>query len=187
MLVHVDKAVAFAVLTGGEGHAVDAAPRGVAHQIHAIIRHRFDHLFHVGTQVVDTIVIVDAAVLFHFVIRAKSVFDDKQRLLVTFIQLAQGVAQAHRVDLPAPVRSFDVRVRNAAFEAGDRIARTAFRFHRVGHVVAEAQIITGAFTQDLLIARFHIDGETATLPFVQHVGWVVTTQLYVGKDIALTH
>ena len=31
MFVDVDKAVALAVLTGGEGDAVDAAPRGIAH------------------------------------------------------------------------------------------------------------------------------------------------------------
>lgn len=62
MFVHVDKAVTFAVLTGGKRHAVDATPWRVAHQVYAIIGHRFHHFFDVGAQIVDAIVVVDAAV-----------------------------------------------------------------------------------------------------------------------------
>ena len=98
-----------------------------------------------SAQIVDAIVVVDAAVFFDFIVRAEAVFDDKQRLLVALIQFTQRIAQADRVNLPAPVGGFDVRVGHAAFKAGDRVAGAAFRFHRVGHVVAEAEIRAGAF------------------------------------------
>ena len=138
-------------------------------------------------QVVDTVVVVDAAVFFNFIVGAEAVFHDEQRFLIAFVQFAQRVAQAHRVNLPAPVGGFDVRVRHAAFEAGDGIAAAAFRFDRVGHVVAETEVIAGAFTQDLFIARCHNDVKTAALPLVEDVGRVVAAQLHVGKDITFTH
>ena len=137
MLVDVDKAVALAVLAGGEGDAVDAAPRSVAHQIHAVVRHGLHHLFHVGAQVVDAVVIVDAAVLFHLVVGAETIFHDKQWLLVALVQFTQRITQAHRVNLPAPVGRLDVWVRHAALEAGNGVTGAAFRFDRVGHVIAE--------------------------------------------------
>ncbi len=78
-------------------------------------------------------------------------------------------------------------VRHAAFEAGNGIAGAAFGFHRVGHVVAEAEIGAGAFTQDLRVAVFHLDVEAAAFPFIQHIARVVAAQLDIGKDIAFAH
>ena len=173
MFIHIDKAVAFAVLPGSERHAVDAAPRCVAHQIHAIVSHRFFHLFNMGAQVVNAVVIVDAAIFFHFVISAKTVFDNKQRLLITLIQFAKCIAQTYWINLPAPVRRFNIRVRYAAFKTRDRIAGAAFGLHCVGHVIAETKIIAGAFTQYIQIAIFHFDVKSATLPLVQHIGRVI--------------
>lgn len=89
VLVHVDEAVALAVLTGGERHAVDAAPRRVAHQVDTIVSHRFFHLFNMGAQVVNSVVVVDAAIFFYFVVSTKTVFDNKQRLLIAFVQFTQ--------------------------------------------------------------------------------------------------
>ncbi|MMZ68840.1 hypothetical protein D1872_315820 [compost metagenome] len=90
-----------------------------------------------SAQVVDAVVIVDAAVFFHFIVSAKTVFHDKQRFLITLVKLTQRIAQAHGVNLPAPVGRFHMWVRHTAFEAGNRIACPAFRFDRIGHVVAE--------------------------------------------------
>ena len=80
-----------------------------------------------------------------------------------------------------------MRVRHAAFEAGNGVAGAAFGFHRVGHVVAEAEVSASAFAQDLRIAIFHLDVEAAALPLIQHIARVVTAQLDVGKDVALAH
>ena len=43
-----------------------------------------------GTQVINAVIVIDAAIIFHFVVSAKTVFDNKQRLLVTLIQLASA-------------------------------------------------------------------------------------------------
>lgn len=69
-----------------------------------------------GAQVVNAVVVVDAAIFFHFVVSAKTVFDNKQRPLITLIQFAKGIAQTYWINLPAPVRRFNIRVRYAAFE-----------------------------------------------------------------------
>ncbi|CCJ89732.1 hypothetical protein BN132_1660 [Cronobacter turicensis 564] len=187
MLVHINKAVAFAVLAGGERNAVDAAPRRVAQQIHAVIRHRFHHLLNVGAQIIDAVIVINAAVRFHIVISAKAIFHDEQRLLITLVKLTQRVTQADRVNLPAPVRRFHMRVWHATLKTAERIAATAFGFNGVGHVIAETQIIAAAFTQNRIIARFHLDVKAATLPLVQHVRRVIATQLHIGKHITLAH
>ena len=44
------------------------APRRVAHQVHAIVSHRFFHLFNMGAQVVNAVIVIDAAIIFHFVV-----------------------------------------------------------------------------------------------------------------------
>ena len=80
-----------------------------------------------------------------------------------------------------------MRVRHAAFEAGNGIAAAAFCLHGVGHVVAKAEVVAGAFTQNGLIAGFHLDVEATAFPFVEHVARVVAAQLHVGKHIAFTH
>ncbi len=40
-----------------------------------------------GAQVVNAVVVVDAAIFFHFVVSAKTVFDNKQRPLIIVGQL----------------------------------------------------------------------------------------------------
>lgn len=59
----------------------------------------------VVVQVTDAVVIVNAAVGFHLIFGAQTVFHDKQRLLVAIPQHVQQRAQAQRVYLPAPLRA----------------------------------------------------------------------------------
>ena len=110
VLVHIDEAVALVHLAGGGRDQVDAAPGGVAHQVDAVLFHRLFHLGDVLLEVGDAVVVLDAAVGFHLVVGAQAVFDDEEGLGVVVGHPVQGVAQAHRVDLPAPVAGLDIGV-----------------------------------------------------------------------------
>nr|VXZ81813.1 Uncharacterised protein [Klebsiella pneumoniae] len=57
-----------------------------------------------GGEIIDTILVIDAAVRFADINRAKAVFDNKQWQLVVIPEPVQRIAQADRVNLPAPVR-----------------------------------------------------------------------------------
>ncbi len=60
------------------------------------LHHRFFHLFNVRTQVVNAVIIFNHALCIVLVNRAKTVLDNKQRLLITLIERVQRIAQPHR-------------------------------------------------------------------------------------------
>ena len=110
VLVDEDKAVALVHFTGGSGYDVDRRPHFVAEQVDAVFLDSCDHFLNMGAQVIDPIVIVDRSVLLDLVIGAKAVLYDAHRELEAVIEPVERPAQADRVDLPAPVRSLQIRV-----------------------------------------------------------------------------
>ena len=98
VFVDVDEAVAFVHFAGGGGDDVDRSPHGVAEQFDAV----FEHFVDMGAQVVDAVGVVDFAV-FEFFVGAEAVFHDEHRQLVAVVEPVQGITQADRIDLPAPI------------------------------------------------------------------------------------
>ena len=64
VVVHIDEAVTLAQLSGGKGHHIDAAPRGVAHQIHAVQFHGLFHLLDMNAQIVDAVAVITGMIRF---------------------------------------------------------------------------------------------------------------------------
>ena len=110
VLIDVDEAVALVHLAGRSGYEVDAAPRRVADEVHAVLIDRELHLLDVVAEVVDTVVVVDGAVRLDLVVRTETVLHDEKRQVIHVGEPVERVAQAHRVDLPTPVARLDVLV-----------------------------------------------------------------------------
>ena len=113
-----------------------------------------------GAQIIDAVAVVDGAVRFHGIHRAKAVLHNEHGLFVPVVDGVQGHAQAHRVDGPAPLAGLEVRVLHG-FQ--HRIAVGLFfcqdlliRGDAAAGIVAEGDKIHGAFFQDLLIARLGV-------------------------------
>ena len=101
--VHIDEAVTLAQLAGGEGHHIDAAPRGAAQQIHAVQFHGLFHLLDMSAQIVDAVAVIAGVVRFQLIDGTEAVLHDEQRLFVPLVEgrtvgraddvvLANGVA-----------------------------------------------------------------------------------------------
>ena len=115
--VHVDESVTFAKLCRGCADKVDASPGGVSHQIHAI----HDSLFHLADVISE---ISDAVIVFYghlaictlnqLIKRTKTILHDKQWFLVAVPECVQNIAKSLRIDLPAPVAGFQIRVWHTA-------------------------------------------------------------------------
>ena len=54
-------------------------------------------------EVFNPVIIMDGAVLFQLVMCAEAVFGDDDRQTVTGVNLVEGIAEADRVNLPAPL------------------------------------------------------------------------------------
>src|SRR5699024_5872953 len=129
-------------------YQVDAAPGGVAHQVHAVL----DGLGHLGdvlAQVVDAVAVVDLAVGVLDVLGAQAVFHHHDGDAVAVVDLLQGVAQAHGVDLPAPVRSLQVGVLHAAQHVAADLLGVVGGGDAGGHIVAQGVEVHRALAQDL--------------------------------------
>ncbi|MNE96990.1 hypothetical protein D3C80_1952750 [compost metagenome] len=68
--------------------------------------------------IVNAVIVVDAAVGLDAVFRPQAVLNDKQRFLIAVIQHVEQIAQPHRVNLPAPFRACQMRVRHHVEDIG---------------------------------------------------------------------
>ena len=89
--VHIDEAVTLAQLSGGKGHHIDAAPRGVAQQVHTVQLHGLFHFLDVGTQIVDAVAVIAGVVRFQLVDGTEAVLHDEQRLFVPLVEGGHSV------------------------------------------------------------------------------------------------
>ena len=112
-------------------------------------------------QVVDTVVVVDGAILLDNILGAQTVLDHKQRLLITVVQVVEGDAKAQRIDGPAPLALLQVGV----LGAGEGVTLGALDIgvigtgRAAGAVIAKADEVDGVSGQDLavLVRHAHID------------------------------
>ena len=136
-----------------------------------------------GLQVVDTVAVVAGVILFQLVNGAKTVLYDEHRLLVALIHDIQGIPEAYRIDLPTPVGCLYIRildgVRCRASYGLDFRYNTAL--NRVRHIVAEANVVYNAFSQDFLILRLHVRGVAFPLPCLFGIGSVMTAAVDVHE------
>ena len=136
-------------------------------------------------QVVDTVVVVDRAILLDNILGAQTVLDHKQRLLITVVQVVEGDAEAQRIDGPAPLARLQVGV----LGAGEGVALGALDIGVIGTggatgaVIAKADEVDGVGGQDLavLIRHAHIDAQA--LELLDGIGRVVAAALNVDEEI----
>ena len=88
-LVDIDETVTLSHLAGGSGHQIDAAPRGVAHQVYAVLD-GLGHLLNVLAQVVDTVAVVNLAVLGLHIVRSQTILHHHKRDLIAGIVCTAG-------------------------------------------------------------------------------------------------
>ena len=190
VLVHVDEAVALAHLSRTGGNEVDRAPPGVADEVDAVVD-GLSHGLHVLLQVVDTVLVVDARravrVANHLVARAHAVLHHHQRNLIAVVDLVQGVAQALRVDLPAPVGALEVGVLATKGHVALRHLNVV-RAHHVGHVVGERVEVHLAGSDVVHVALAHVELDAVLAPEAARVARVVAAYLHVGAiPVHATH
>ncbi len=61
-------------------------------------------------KIVDAIVVIDATVSLNAIFGTQTVLDNKQRPLVAIVQHIEQIIQPNRIDLPAPLRTVQIRV-----------------------------------------------------------------------------
>ncbi|MPN56537.1 hypothetical protein SDC9_204227 [bioreactor metagenome] len=80
---------------------------------------------------------MDGTVLFQRVAGTEAVFYHHQRQAVTVVNFVQCIAQALRVDLPAPFAGLQIWVLKAARKVAAGLRRALVGGDAVGHVVAQ--------------------------------------------------
>ena len=121
-------------------------------------------------------------------VHAHAVLDDEQRLVPALVHLAQRVAQADRIDLPAPVGGLDVRVGHQPVEAVlHRVERGALRADGYGHVVAQGDVVDDAVLDGVEVARLHCDVDAVTLPPLEQVARILAVHVHVAEQVTLAH
>ena len=127
---------------------------------------------------------MDDAVSFLMLVEADAVLHNHQRHLIALLQHVQGIAEAYRVNLPAPVICLHKRIlhflAHVTIFLGVKSAGKA-------HVVGEGQIVNLAFFQKLQIARLHLDIGAETLPLLQDVARIMSPALHICKDEGPIH
>ena len=106
------------------------------------------------------------------------------------MQSDQGVPQARRIDLPAPVALVHIgvvhRIGETAVQAGCG-APPPLGPDRIGHIVAEAKVVGPPLRQDCFIPRFHGDPAALPLPLPPGKGRIVPPDLNVREIKPLVH
>ena len=134
-------------------------------------------------KVADPVIVVDAAVGFHLILGAQAVFHDKQRLLIAIPQHVQQRAQAEGVNLPAPLRACQVRVRHHAENIAARLFVQLFvGGHAAGHIVAEGDKIDGLF-QGFAIGIGNLKANAVVAEIAQHIARVSAAALDIAKEL----
>ena len=106
------------------------------------------------SEVGDSVLIVDGAVLLDLIERAEAVLYDHERCVrIAVLKKIQCVAEAVRIDLPAPVGSFEVRVLRSAHHVALDLVNTFLNSHTVGHIVGEGVEVDSAFLYEREIFR----------------------------------
>ena len=140
-------------------------------------------------QVVDPVAVIAALVSFQLVVGTEAVLHDEHGLFIALVQRVQRIAETNGIDRPAPVGNLDIRIGNrmrvAAYDR--RTGLLYFGFYRVGHVVAETDVIRRALRQDLQIPFFHDGSGAFPLPLLVRIRAVVAAAHDIREDISLVH
>ena len=130
----------------------------------------------------DALIIVHDAVSGGLLVQADAVLHNHQRQLIALGEHVEHVAQAHGVNLPAPVRSLDIGVLHLDVR---------LLFHVIGtrhaHVIGEGEIVHLAALQQFEVAIGHLDVAALVLPLLQDIGGVMAAALYVAVVEAAVH
>jgi hypothetical protein len=182
--VDVNQAVALAHFAGRCRYQVNAAPGGVAHHRHAVgdgVGHGAD----VFPQVADAVIVSYLAVGVELVVCAQAVFHQEQRFLVAVVHHVHGDAQTQRVDAPAPVAAWDMRVGQGFHHVGGAAVVVVHIGRRAARgVIAEGDKIDGVL-QDLGVAFLHHDTHAFLAEYPGRIRRVGTAGLHVDKEQVL--
>ena len=166
--IHVDKTVSLFPLRFAVADKVDRSPARIAENLNAV-PDRFAHLKQMLPEEVDPISVVDGeaalSVRNQLVVEAHSVFDDKQRKLISVPELIKQVSETDRIDLIAPVGGFQIRVFNGPGEISPGLLQTiGIRRGAVAGVVAERdkiyRILEREYPEAYLETLVVLDGTT---------------------------
>ena len=126
---------------------------------------------------------MDLAILQQVLI-AEAIFHHKQRNLIAVIILIQHIAEAHRVDGPAPGSSRKVRVLHFASASHNFVAgrfHTLICSHCIGVIVAETKIIHAAFLQNPKILLGNVEAVSRFLPLLPDIGRIMSADMHVRQ------
>ena len=180
-LVDVDETVTLCHLAGGGGDQINAAPRGIAHQIHAVLD-RLSHLLDVPAQIVNAIAVVDLAVLALHIVSTQTVLHHHHRQVVTVVDFVEGIAQTNGVDLPAPVGSLQVGVLLSGNDVAAHILGILMGGDAVGHIIAEGVEVHRALFQDVSVLGLLQDGDAVLGEPALHIAGILAAHLHIGAE-----
>ena len=155
--VDVDKTVPLGHFSGRGADQINAAPGGIADEVHAVLLHSQLHLFNVLTEVINAAAVVEPAVLGPRILGAQTVLHNHDRNPVAVIDFVQRPAQALGVDLPAPLTGFQVGVLQTLGDIALYRGRVAADAHTIAHVIGERVEVHSALLQLLQVAGLHFD------------------------------
>ena len=138
-------------------------------------------------QVVDTVVVVDGAVLLDNIPGAQAVLDHEERLLIAVVHVVERDAEAPGIDGPAPLALLQVGV----LGAGEGIALGLLHVGVVGTgraaggVVAKADEVDRILGEDLLVLVGHPHVDALALKLLECPRRIVTAALDIHKEVIL--
>ena len=139
-------------------------------------------------EVVDAVIVVDAAVRVDRIISTKTVLHDEEGQVIVVGEPVQGVPQADGIHLPAPVGSLDMGV-------PDKVAPLVVLvvgifglvLDREGHIVAEPDVIHTARFQGSEVGLRDVQLVALPLPQCGDVRRVGTQSVDIGVIVAVLH
>ena len=118
----------------------------------------------------------------NFIKRTQTIFNDEQWHAVTVPHLIQGNAQTDWVDLPTPIRSFQVWVTTTNSHVTQRICFTITGRSHCRHVVTEAQEVNWVRLQNRLVIVSHGNLHVVLRKVAIHELRIFTTDLDIREE-----
>ena len=109
--------------------------------------HGFNMLF----QIINAIIIDNAAIIFKPIISTQTIFNHHQRDLIAIINFIESNSKTCRVNLPTPITRLQIRVFSAAHEIPTTFGSDICRLTK-GHIVAKGIEIHLARCQNRIVS-----------------------------------
>ena len=141
-------------------------------------------------QIINPVAVMDGTILFHHVQGTQAIFHDEKGHLITVIEFVEGGPKSDWVNLPAPVRSFQIRIGLAQEEVacGGLLLRTlvvGVTGHR-SHIVRKTHKVNRILLENGFISWLKLNLDIVFLEETIHVTRIGSPNLDIRiKEVGL--